>query len=129
MKTRVANCAAPAGFSLFEMLVVVALIGIATAIVVPEMNNQNKYEEARNRRNAQEITALCASAQIAGLNLVVPGDLPGTIRNVLTGAVPSSGAFKGQKFCAAGISETDAMKAITYLQLQGENLYYAAGSM
>lgn len=128
MKTRFAT-SAQSGFSLFEMLLVVALIGIMCAIVVPTMTSHNQYEAARNRRNAQEMTAVCASAQIAGLNLVVPGDLEATIRNILAGGSPSTGAFKGQNFRAAGINETDAMKAIDYLQLQGSNLLYQAGTM
>lgn len=128
MKTRFAT-SAQSGFSLFEMLLVVALIGIMCAIVVPTMTSHNQYEAARNRRNAQEMTAVCASAQIAGLNLVVPGDLEATIRNILVGGTPSTGAFKGQSFRAAGINEADAMKAIDYLQLQGSNLLYQAGTM
>ena len=118
-----------AGFSLFELLLVVALIGVMSAIVIPTMNSNSTYEAARNRRNAQEMSAICASAQVAGLNLVVPGDLPATIRNILAGGSPTSGPFKGQRFRASGVQEPDAMKAITYLQLQGSTLIYQAGSM
>lgn len=117
------------GFSLFEMLVVVALIGIMVAIVLPNIGNQNAYNAARNRRNAQEITAVCASAQVAGVNFVVPGDLPATVRNVLVGGSPESGPFKGHRFNAMGLKEEDAMRAIDYLQIEGSSLRYQPGSM
>ena len=118
-----------AGFSLFEMLVVVCLIGIMVAIVVPNMGRGNDYAAARNRRNAQEISAVCAAAQIAGVNLVVPGDVAATIRNILNGGTPTSGPFKGHKFGAMGLHEEDALKAIQYLQLQGTTLQYQPGAM
>lgn len=129
MKTRFSTSRIQGGFSLFEMLLVVALIGIMTAIVVPTMTSHSQYEAARNRRNAQEMTAICASAQVAGLNFVIPGDLEATVRNILTGGTPADGIFKGQQFRASGIKEADAMKALGYLQLQGGNLLYQAGAM
>ncbi|MDB6118282.1 MAG: hypothetical protein JWO08_2063 [Verrucomicrobiaceae bacterium] len=129
MKTRFSTSRIQGGFSLFEMLLVVSLIGIMTAIVVPTMTSHSQYEAARNRRNAQEMTAICASAQVAGLNLVIPGDLEATVRNILTGGAPSDGIFKGQRFRASGMKEADAMKALSYLQLQGSSLFYQAGTM
>ncbi|MDB6076235.1 MAG: hypothetical protein JWO89_3875 [Verrucomicrobiaceae bacterium] len=129
MKTRFSTSRIQGGFSLFEMLLVVALIGIMTAIVVPTMTSHSQYEAARNRRNAQEMTAVCASAQVAGLNFVIPGDLEATVRNILTGGAPADGAFKGQSFRASGIKEADALKALGYLQLQGGSLFYQAGTM
>ncbi len=129
MKTRFSTSRIQGGFSLFEMLLVVALIGIMTAIVVPTMTSHSQYEAARNRRNAQEMTAICASAQVAGLNFVIPGDLEATVRNILTGGTPADGIFKGQSFRASGIKEADAMKALGYLQLQGSSLLYQAGTM
>jgi len=128
MKTRFTT-SAQSGFSLFEMLLVVALIGIMTVIVVPTMTSHSRYEAARNRRNAQEMTAICTSAQAAGINFVIPGDLEATIRNIIAGGTPSSGVFKGQSFRATGINEADAMKALGYLQLQGGSLLYQAGTM
>ncbi len=128
MKTRFPS-SAQSGFSLFEMLLVVALIGIMCAIVVPTMTSHSQYEAARNRRNAQEMSAVCAAAQAAGINLVIPGDLQATIRNILAGGSPTAGVFKGQSFRATGINEDDAMKAVSYLQLQGSSLLYQAGAM
>ena len=129
MKTKSTSTRCQQGFSLFEMLVVICLLGIMVAIVVPTLTSSSQYEAARNRRNAQEMTAICSAAAAAGVNLVVPGDLERTIRNVLNGGSPEEGPFKGRSFRAAGLSEPDAMKAINYLQLQGGSLLYQAGSM
>lgn len=119
----------PAGFSLFEVLVMVALLGIMTAIVVPALTSSSRYEAARNQRNAQEMTAICSAAQAAGLNLVVPGDLAATVRNILNGGSPLSGPFKDKHFGASGLTEPDALKAITYLKLQDTALLYQAEAL
>jgi prepilin-type N-terminal cleavage/methylation domain-containing protein len=123
MKTRHTS-SATAGFSLFEMLMAVAIIGILVSVVVPVLSSSSGYETARDRRNAQEMTAVCMAAQAAGLNLVVPGDLAGTVRNILAGGAPTTGAFSGQGFRASGLQEADAMKALTYLQINGNTLEY-----
>lgn len=117
------------GFSLFEVLVVVALLGIMTAIVVPVLTSSSQYETARNRRNAQEMSAVCAAAQAAGLNLVVPGDVAATVRKILAGGSPVAGPFKDKRFGATGLTEPDALKAVTYLQLQNDSLLYQAGAL
>ena len=55
------------GFSLVEMLVVIAVIGIIAAIAVPQIGRINESaKDATNRRNAQSIASIYASAQAAG---------------------------------------------------------------
>ena len=129
MNTRI-NSKVASGFSLFEVLMAVAIIGILVSIVVPVLSGSNQYAAERDRRNAQEMTAVCMAAQAAGLNFVVPGDLPGTVRNILAGGAPSNGAFSGQGFRATGLQEADAMRALNYLQINGNALQYnCAGSL
>ncbi len=119
-----------AGFSLFEMLMAVALIGILSAIAIPVLSGKNTYDVARDRRNAQEMAGVSIAAQAAGLNFVVPGDLNATVRNILAGGSPTTGAFKGQSFRATGVAEADALRAATYLQINGSALQYNyAGSL
>ena len=54
-------------FSLQEMLVVIAIIGITTLIVLPAVSNLTaKAEDAADRRNAQHLTSVAAAATATG---------------------------------------------------------------
>ena len=56
-----------AGFSIVEMLIVIAVIGIISAIAIPGISDISKRaKDANIRRNAQNLNSIYASAQSAG---------------------------------------------------------------
>lgn len=57
----------PSGFSLQEMLVVIAIIGVTTLIVLPAITGLTaSAEQASAKRNAQMLASVAAAAQAAG---------------------------------------------------------------
>ncbi|NNE94197.1 MAG: prepilin-type N-terminal cleavage/methylation domain-containing protein [Verrucomicrobiales bacterium] len=100
-----------AGFSLVEMLVVIAVIGIIAAIAVPNIGKINdSAKDARKRRNAQNIASVFASAQAAGLDfstgLTTESDIIGAV--IDGGTVTEVGPFNGTFFGVPNVDKTVA---------------------
>lgn len=112
------------GFSLVEVLLVVALIGIVSSIAIPHINAREVYQTVRDQRNAQELSSFSVATQSAGLNLVVPGNMDATLANVLQGGAPTTGSFKGHKFTGPKLGWQDARAASRYLTIQSGTLIY-----
>ncbi len=128
---------AKAGFSLVEMLVVIAVIGIIAAIAVPNIGRINdSAKDATYRRNAQNVASLFASAQAAGVDFAsasaVEADIIGAI---ITGATVSDAdsPFNGTYFGVPGLDSTGAISetagAAKYLQWDATSrqLLYTGG--
>jgi len=105
-------------FSLVEMLVVIAVIGIIAAIAVPNIGRINdSAKEATSRRNAQNVASVFASAQAAGLNFAAASTTPSDIvQAVVTGAkVTEKGPFENTWFGVPGLTSDDQSAALKYL--------------
>jgi prepilin-type N-terminal cleavage/methylation domain-containing protein len=113
------------GFTLVEMLTTIAILAVLTSIALPSMSsiNQNSVD-TRDRRNAQELSAICAVAQAAGLDFVAGEDLAQTVRNVVEGGAPTDGAFAGKFFGMKGMAPTDQASALRYLEILNGTLSY-----
>jgi len=111
MKPHTRN-ARSAGFSLVEMLVVIAVIGIIAAIAVPNIGRINdSAKDATYRRNAQNLASVFATAQAAGVDFSSAStDEADVIEAVIAGATvndPDS-PFNGTYFGVPGLDATDA---------------------
>jgi prepilin-type N-terminal cleavage/methylation domain-containing protein len=113
------------GFSLFEMLIVVAILGIMVAILVPIWGNNDAFYAARNRRNAQEIVSTSTIAQAAGLNLVKGDDVVAILRRVSKGDTVKRGSMKNHHFSVPGLSEEDLKGAAKYVTVENGELRYS----
>ena len=117
--------ASRSGFSLFEVLMCIAVIGVITAIVVPLWGQTESIYAARYRRNAQELAAMSLMAHSAGLNFIQEGeDVTETARAIVRGGMPLQGSMKGRRFIVPGLSEEDIEGAAKFLVIKNGELIY-----
>lgn len=120
--------ASRSGFSLFEVLMCIAVIGVITAIVVPLWGQTESIYAARDRRNAQELAAMSLMAHSAGLDFIQEGeDVTETARAIVRGGMPLQGSMKGRRFIVPGLSEEDIEGAAKFLVIKNGELIYTNG--
>ena len=131
MKTNIVK-SAKAGFSLVEMLVVIAVIGIIAAIAVPTIGNiTEQANNSKAKRNAQNLASVCASAVAAGATFgsTSVGDIVDALVDTgVTGSVASG--FNNTLFKVPNLSDTEkgnAEKHLTY-DAQAKMIVYTPGS-
>ncbi|MBN8422140.1 MAG: prepilin-type N-terminal cleavage/methylation domain-containing protein [Verrucomicrobia bacterium] len=121
MKNIKINPSRKGGFSLVEMLVVIAIIGIIAAIAIPNIGNLNQSaKDATAKRNAQTVASVLNAAIAAGADT---STLTSTniVTTAITGLTPSTGAFSGKLFTSGPINPTEQSAALDYLTWDSTN--------
>lgn len=111
-------------FSLFEVLMFVAILGVMVGIAVPMMSPGDNVYAARDRRNAQELCSICMMAQAAQLNFVQDDSVLDTVHAIVRGGMSVRGSMRGRVFVVPGLSEEDMKGAAKYLRVKDGQLLY-----
>ena len=95
------------GFSLVEMLVVIAVIGIIAAIAIPNIGNVNAAARSSTaKRNAQTLASTFSAAMAAGVDMSTYTDATGVIAALTAGVAPAAGPFKDKQFIVPNVPAT-----------------------
>ena len=113
-----------AGFSLLEMLTVIAIIVIMTAISISFLSQPQREAimESVNRKNAAMVVSMSTCVMAAGVNPVVNADVEATVRKLMTGVTPETGAFRGRRFVVSGITEENLPGVLDQLLIANNEL-------
>ena len=105
-----------AGFSLVEMLVVIAVIGIIAAIAVPTIGSiTSQANTNKAKRNAQNLASVYSSAIAAGATDFTADAAASTIVTKLIAGVNGADSFSTTNFQVPNMSTDEQTNALVYL--------------
>lgn len=119
-----------AGFSLVEMLVVIAVIGIIAAIAVPTIGNiTEQANKSKAKRNAQNLASVCASAVAAGADLGSSSTVNAIVNQIVSPGLTGSkdSGFDSTVFKVPNLSDQEKMSASQHLSydVQAKMIVYS----
>jgi len=128
MKTTTAKLKTVSGFSLFEVLMFIAVLGIMISIAIPVFATTDGAKQATDRQNAQVICTLATAASASGVN-VASGttDVLKAMSKMVEGVTITKGPLKNKTFRTPNISANELKRASAYVQIKNGELLIASG--
>lgn len=107
------------GFSLLELLTTILILGVILGLLLSVLGSRtwDVAREAVNKRNAQALAMLSASAQAAGSSHVVAGDVNASVQPLVDGISVQVGRL-GQMHFKTKLDAESLAGAVYYLTVQ-----------
>jgi prepilin-type N-terminal cleavage/methylation domain-containing protein len=132
MKTQTStNNGNRSGFSLFEMLIVISILGILITLAIPAFSSTQATEEVTHQRNAQTICSLAMAANAAGVEISSgTTEVSEVLQRLSDGITISRGPLAGRVIQVPAMSPYLLSGASQYISLSpdGELIYDSKGS-
>lgn len=117
-----------AGFSLVELLIVIAVIGIIAAIAIPSISSvTGSAQYSKAQRNAQTLASTYSAAVAAGstnFSGITAASNAVTALVDTTTPVTGSGNFSSNNFTVPNLSTNEQMNALEFLTWTNGQLIY-----
>jgi prepilin-type N-terminal cleavage/methylation domain-containing protein len=114
------------GFSLFEMLTVVCILGIMIAMAIPAFGNSHAARQAKDQRNAQGFCSLAMAASAAGIQIAQGTQDPKVaLQRLVEGVTVTKGPLKGRLFILPHVTTEDVAGASQFVRIVNGELQYA----
>ncbi|MES2594584.1 MAG: prepilin-type N-terminal cleavage/methylation domain-containing protein [Verrucomicrobiota bacterium] len=123
------------GFSLAEMLMTVAIIGIMAMLALPTFGNTEPAKQGVNKQNAQNFCSLAFAISSAGVDLTGnvnfanngSDEVKAVLRILVEGVTVTSGTLAGRNFRVPNVSPELIAGASKYVSIKDGELMYNGG--
>lgn len=120
MKIHLSSRSRASGFTVPQMLLALVVMVSITGLVYPLLMGNQSFKDAESRRHALLLASICQQARQSGVDFVKPGELDGTLQNLLVGGSANS----GQRYQAVGMTHRDVEAAAKHLRLREGTLLF-----
>lgn len=119
---RLAASKQKAGLSMTELLLIVAVIGVISAIAIPTISRlRDSAKKAAATQNAKNIAQMSEALAALGVAHVIPDSMGGaeaTARLLREGVIVPEGPMAGERFILSGMREKEIEETAAYLRIE-----------
>lgn len=116
------------GFSLFEMLTTLVIIGFFVLMALPSFGSTEPAKQSVHKQNAQNFCSLAFALSAAGVNITSgTNHVPTVLQRLVDGVTVTDGALAGREFKVPHLSEAHITGAAAYIKIKDGSLLYNGG--